>query len=745
MGGPSGMRGRRWLIVLLAGLILIALSPARALAVGVDAQFPSVRQYFPQATSFGSIQGTPPAANVYQGGKIIGYVFQSAMVAPVPAYSGQPVNILIAIDTQGRIIGTQVLEQHEPILLVGIPVQKLYDFVARYIGHRVTDKIVVGTSGDAGSIPIDAISSATVTSMAVNQTIMDAAVKVAASRNIVPATALEGVGSTAHVRMKLYAAADWRQLLGNGAVRQLQLTRDEVVASFKGQPPPLFPEPTSPPPPGHGGDAFIDLYYALITPPTVGRNLLGQSAYAQLLQRMQPGDQAIAILANGIYSFKGVGYVRGGIFDRIHVMQGRSMILFHDSDFLDLTDPRLSGMPAFNEMGIFILRKDYGFDVGRPWTLQLLVRRQVGPLQSVYTTFSAGYQTPSAYLSTPRQLALALDAPLWLRVWYGSRFKIAVLLAGLLVLGGVLLFQDWVVRRPLLLERIRTGYLVYTVIFIGWYELAQLSVVNIFAFFNAVVHGFRWSTFLLDPLLFILWVAVAVSVLMLGRGIYCGWLCPFGALQTLISKAARRLHVRQFELPPAVHERLWALKYIILLVLFGLSLQSVNLAERYAEVEPFKTAIDLHFERAWPFDLYAGAMLIVSAFNSKFYCKYVCPLGAGLAITGRYRLFEWLKRRRECGHPCQICAHECEVKAIDQLGRININECHYCLDCQVTYWNEAKCPPLVERRKRRERFAVAGQRTATSPLHAAGPDGGRASSGAADRRTTSQPQPETMK
>jgi len=37
------------------------------------------------------------------------------------------------------------------------------------------------------------------------------------------------------------------------------------------------------------------------------------------------------------------------------------------------------------------------------------------------------------------------------------------------------------------------------------------------------------------------------------------------------------------------------------------------------------------------------------------------------------------------------------------MGEIQLNECHYCLDCQVTYWNEHKCPPLVNKRKRRER------------------------------------------
>ncbi|MFP3367335.1 regulatory protein NosR, partial [Pseudoalteromonas sp. SIMBA_148] len=81
-------------------------------------------------------------------------------------------------------------------------------------------------------------------------------------------------------------------------------------------------------------------------------------------------------------------------------------------------------------------------------------------------------------------------------------------------------------------------------------------------------------------------------------------LCPFGALQELINEIARKLKVPQYTVPFAWHERLWAIKYIILLVLFGISLESMATAERMAEVEPFKTAITLHFDRTWPFVTY---------------------------------------------------------------------------------------------------------------------------------------------
>ena len=81
-------------------------------------------------------------------------------------------------------------------------------------------------------------------------------------------------------------------------------------------------------------------------------------------------------------------------------------------------------------------------------------------------------------------------------------------------------------------------------------------------------------------------------------------------------------------------------------------------------MEPFKTAITLGFDRQWWFVAYAVALLVVNLFTRKVYCRYLCPLGAALAIPAKARLFDWLKRRAECGKPCQLCARECEIQAI---------------------------------------------------------------------------------
>jgi NosR/NirI family nitrous oxide reductase transcriptional regulator len=138
-------------------------------------------------------------------------------------------------------------------------------------------------------------------------------------------------------------------------------------------------------------------------------------------------------------------------------------------------------------------------------------------------------------------------------------------------------------------------------------------------------------------------------------------------------------------------------------VLFGFSLHSLGWAERLAEVEPFKTAIILKFAREWPFVVFAIAMLIPGLFIERFYCRYLCPLGAALAIPGRMRMFAWLKRYKECGSPCQRCNNECMVQAIHPEGNINVNECLYCLHCQVVYSDHHACPVLIQKRLKRER------------------------------------------
>lgn len=695
-----------WLTVFLL-LFLCALGSAQASTL-TELEKGRIALTFPQVGTISEPEGEFKVRQILSGDELLGYAYQTINVVDIPAYSGKPINLQVLLDPQGVIQDAYVLKHEEPILLIGIPEQKLHDFAAKYQGIKVDQRVVIGRSKDESAITIDAVSGATVTVMVVNEAIMRSAHRVAVSLGLVDAHA-QVKSKPAIVLMDEYQKASWTTLTGDGSIRRLLLNRGQVDDAFIGS----EAEGIDTASPEQRDETFIELYVAELNPPTIGRNLLGDKQYQNLMEELKPDEHAIVVLGNGEYSFKGSGYVRGGIFDRIQLRQFGDIISFRDLDFYRLSDVYAEGMPEFREMGIFIVRPQYAFDSGSDWTLELLVRRQTGPVDSIFTSFELPYQIPEAYIERPaltvsEQAAIdEANRPLWLNIWYQKDFQIGVLGVGLVVLFAILFFQDYLVRYPKLLHRVRMGYLTFTVVFIGWYALGQLSIVNVLTFAHSIMNDFSWELFLSDPIIFILWGVTAAIVLLWGRGVFCGWLCPFGALQEIINEVARKIKIPQYEVPFALHERLWAIKYIILLVLFGISLESMSTAEQYAEIEPFKTAITLKFDRQWWFVLYAVVLLVINIFTRKVYCRYICPLGAALAIPTKLRLFDWLKRRKECGTPCQLCAVECEVQAIHPDGTINANECHHCLDCQVTYFNEDRCPPLVAKKKRRERNKAA--------------------------------------
>lgn len=707
-------------------IVNIALSLTLALLVHTSAsmaatsvsEFPQSASLFPEADRYGPFEGEPRAAEAWHGDELVGYVLLTNDIAPVPAYSGKPINHLVGVDMQGKIRGSYVIEHHEPIMLAGIPEERLHRFAASYEEKHVTDRIRVGSGTREGFVNLDGVSGATVTVIVQNEAIMRSVRQLAKAKGIISADATLDQ-APARVLMDNYVPSTWEFLTGNGAIRRLHVTKGEVDTAFVGTPGEGIDEASA----EETGETFIDMYYAYLNSPIIGRNLLGDREYHWLMSQLKDDEHAIVVMANGEYSFRGTGFVRGGIFDRFQLWQSDRGISFRDMDYHHPTSLGLplADMPSFNESVIFIIRDTHKFDPGKAWQAELLVVRQIGALERSYVSFSGDYLIPDSYVEYPptpvAEVEAGENAPIWVTIWREKSFQIAVLVIALGVLTAVLMFQELLVKRQRMLERIRTGFLLFTLFFIGWYSLAQLSVVNVLTFTYSIMNEFRWDTFLMDPLMFILWCFVAVSILLVGRGVYCGWLCPFGALQELVNRIAGHFRVRQFGFPPAVHERLWAIKYIILIVLFGISLQSLATAEHYAEVEPFKTSIILHFQREWGYLFYAITLVVISVFNHKFYCRYICPLGAALAIVGRVRLFEWLHRRKECGRPCQICAHECEVRAIDSIGVINMNECHYCLDCQVTFHADHKCPPLVERGKRRARSVELTGNIKSMPVH----------------------------
>jgi NosR/NirI family nitrous oxide reductase transcriptional regulator len=630
-------------------------------------------------------------------------------------YSGKPIHVVIGMNTKGVITGAKMVKHSEPIVLVGIPVRKINAVIDAYKGLD----IIAMHKGAGDQHEVDIVSGATVTIMIIDDTIIRSAIKVARSRSIGGLKPSDSSGPREVVTIKEMPVQieDWKTLVGDGSIRRLSLSVGEINEAYAKAGKTLAaakPESATP------EDMFIDLYVASAAIPSVARSLLGEQEYKNLQKKLKPGESAILIAGNGLYSFKGSGYVRGGIFDRFQLIQGDISVRFRDRVHKRLGDFEAEGSPHFKDVDLFIIPADSGFELAKPWRIQLLIARAVGPIKKEYLTVDLGFMPPDRYIE--RKIVQPVKPagnmahgttgnpatefglnPLWQKIWLKKIPEISILIAALGVLTVIFFFQDWLVKSPVLTDRIRLSFLAFTVVWIGFYQQAQLSVVNALTFGGSLITDFHWDFFLMEPLIFILWGSVAASLLFWGRGVYCGWLCPFGALQELLNRAAKLMKIPQIKVPWGLHERLWPIKYIIFFGLFGMSLYSFELAEQMAEIEPFKTAIVLTFLRTWPYVFYAVALLFIGLFIERFFCRYLCPLGGVLGIPGRLRMNEWLYRHKECGSPCHRCAKECMVQAIHPNGQINPNECMQCLHCQTLYYDTHKCPPMIQLRLKRER------------------------------------------
>lgn len=288
----------------------------------------------------------------------------------------------------------------------------------------------------------------------------------------------------------------------------------------------------------------------------------------------------------------------------------------------------------------------------------------------------------------------------WIDAWQSSSQHVLILLCGLTVLSIGLIAQRRLSASPRRLRSLRTVFLLFTLGFIGWTAQGQLTIVNLTAALESLTSGGDLGFLMNDPMTVILWLFVGVTLLVWGRGSFCGWLCPFGALQELISLVAQAIGHKQRRLRAALDARLKKLKYLILALLLASLYLSPPLAELLVEIEPFKTAISLYFVRDWPYVAWAVFCVLLSVLVYRGYCRYLCPLGAALASMRFLRVWSWIPRRQECGTPCQTCRHRCEYQAISPAGQIHYHECFQCLDCVSIYQDAQRCFPLIQMKKK---------------------------------------------
>ena len=179
------------------------------------------------------IDGTAVYSIRDRSGLDAGWIFETEPIAPLPGFSGAPINILVTIDREGRFYNAELLQQNEPVFVSGLGEAPFHAFMRQYRGLSIFDTITVGVPYGAGDREssalhyLDGVTKATASVRIAHESILAAALQVAREK-----LTGAGGGSPVFPKHEYQENLDWQQLIEEGIATRRILTNREVEEAF---------------------------------------------------------------------------------------------------------------------------------------------------------------------------------------------------------------------------------------------------------------------------------------------------------------------------------------------------------------------------------------------------------------------------------------------------------------------------------------------------------------------------------
>ncbi|GLC32488.1 4Fe-4S binding protein [Clostridium omnivorum] len=168
------------------------------------------------------------------------------------------------------------------------------------------------------------------------------------------------------------------------------------------------------------------------------------------------------------------------------------------------------------------------------------------------------------------------------------------------------------------------------------------------------------------------------------RRSFCGTICPFGALQEFFGLLGKKIFRKRFTIPNKIDKPLRYLKYIVLLLTIIFAWKTAGLW-----VDPYDPwaaygHISAGFSSLTSEYLVSLILLIVVLIGSmlydRFFCKYLCPMGAVYGIISNFSPSKITRNKDKCIN-CNLCSKSCPVNIdVAHLDKVTSSE---CLGCQI--------------------------------------------------------------
>jgi len=618
----------------MALLLLFVPGPAHAQDAPAEWR-DALARVVPGADRFTERGGDPPVFRAYRTDpatgreELVAYAFLTSDLPPVEiGYSG-PIEVLVGLDLAGRVTGISVIRYTESLRGSRGDFLSRSGFQEQYAGKDITDAFLVRRD-------IEGVTGATITVAAMSRGVRNAARRVAMAYQLGAAAAASGappidLGSAGLAEL---AGLTWSDMLLREIPQRLTV-QDQ-------------------------GRMILELNLVYLRDPTFAEWMIGPRLLTDAVARA--GDRAWRdhLLMIGVD-----GLSAGSLNpSRLSVVQDGDTMPVRPEQVLLFRPPR-EGVVGGELQYVRLVLLDEAVDMTRPFTYVLAPRP---PMQGAATTEYPGMAERPAPEPTFEQVSLdagalefARDETLLARTLSTTSWPRVAALAALLALAATAFFAKRV--------WLRRATLVATVVYLGAVSKGFLSVSHLT---SGIQVG--WGVYVADLPLLLLVAFTVVTTLLWGR-VFCGFLCPFGAIQDALERVVPRRF--RFEPSARTHERGARIKYGVLAVVVVPALAGSD-SSLFQYFEPFGTVF--FPSRSLVLWTIAAAVLVASASVPRFYCRYLCPLGAALAIGSVLSPFR-IGRVEQCSH-CKVCEQQCPTRAI-RGARVDFKECVRCNHCEI--------------------------------------------------------------
>lgn len=169
------------------------------------------------------------------------------------------------------------------------------------------------------------------------------------------------------------------------------------------------------------------------------------------------------------------------------------------------------------------------------------------------------------------------------------------------------------------------------------------------------------------------------------RRSFCGLICPLGAIQEFIAKLGQKIFKKKFVVPYKIDRVLRYLKYLVLIITVFYAWKTAGLW--MAPYDPWSAYAHLSegLGSVWSESAIGLILLAVTLVGSllydRFFCKYLCPMGALYGIIGKISPFKVVRNDNVCVD-CGKCSKVCPMNInVHQMKEVKSAECINCQTC----------------------------------------------------------------